>query len=258
MFGFLSGPAAYVGKPFRTLLSAAGAKKLGEAVEAAGAGGETEATFDALHRNGSVFPLACSFGPSAGLAERKGRVAVRLKALNDSMGLITIDEGGVIVNANSFISSIFGYTVAELTGSNISTLMPRPYSAFHSAYLSAFARSRRSRILGDERGRTVAGRHKNGRVFQMHLEVQEILDADTTARARLFSGRITLAASSDSDRRCVQLRLDHDGQARRTADAHLASPSPVAGGGGTGGPAAAPPRPPRRRCCGCRPTWGWC
>lgn len=66
-----------------------------------------------------------------------------------------------------------------------------------------------AKVLGDAKGRTVSGLHKDGRVFNLRLEVQEMKDEGQTKR--LFSGRITLDASDILDRRCCKLKMSDDG-----------------------------------------------
>ena len=172
MFGYAS--TAIQGGHFRSIITASGAAALPEVLAAARTA-DVERTFEAKHKNGSFFPISCAF-----TAEKTGQngVIVRIIALNDNLGMITIDEHGLIQSANSFISHIFGWRTEELVTMNISQLMPRPYSRFHAAYLSNYRRSGTGKVVGDARGRIVSGLHRDGRVFRMRLEVHEMRDEE--------------------------------------------------------------------------------
>lgn len=92
---------------------------------------------------------------------------------------------------------------------NISQLMPKPYSRFHSRYLAAFRRVGRGRVMDNLVGRTVTGMHKDGFLLKIHLVVTEVPpeDRDPTHRGtRLFCGRVSLPASTDVDKACVEAR----------------------------------------------------
>lgn len=52
----------------------------------------------------------------------------------------------------------------------------RPYSRFHASYLKRFREGGGGRVVGDNRGRMVSARHKDGRIFQIRLEVHEITE----------------------------------------------------------------------------------
>jgi two-component system sensor kinase FixL len=91
-------------------------------------------------------------------------------------GLIIIDEAGRIEMFNPSAEKIFGYDAAEVTGKNISVLMPEPYRSEHDSYLSAYAHTRKARIIGI--GREVVGRRKDGSVFPMEISVGEVVSPE--------------------------------------------------------------------------------
>lgn len=99
-------------------------------------------------------------------------------------GLITINDCGIIQNYNRACEKIFGYSASEVLGKNIKMLMPEHYSSKHDAYLDAYKKTGKKKIIGISRD--VEGKKKDGTTFPLELSVSEIiLDGK-----RIFSGII--------------------------------------------------------------------
>jgi PAS domain S-box-containing protein len=110
----------------------------------------------------------------------------RLKVILDSLtvGVITIDERGRILEFSAAAGSIFGYRTAEVLGKNIKMLMPDAVAAQHDGYLQAYRDTGEAKIIGI--GREVIGRRKDGSEFPLELGVSEIRFGDQ----RAFSGLV--------------------------------------------------------------------
>ena len=93
-------------------------------------------------------------------------------------GIITIDTRGLIEMINPAACLLFGYSSAEVTGKNISLLMPKPHSDRHDQYLARYQKTGDPHIIGI--GREVQGLKKNGSVFPFRLALSEVQ----------FSGRV--------------------------------------------------------------------
>ncbi|NHQ86028.1 EAL domain-containing protein [Iodobacter sp. HSC-16F04] len=99
--------------------------------------------------------------------------ALHTQTILDNMAdaVITINQRGIIESFNQAASAIFGYSHAEITGKNISLLMPEPHRSHHDSYLQNY-QSSEARIIGVPR--EVEGLRKNGQLFPMSLSVSKI------------------------------------------------------------------------------------
>lgn len=87
-------------------------------------------------------------------------------------GIITIDNRGKIESLNPSALKIFGYKEEELTGKNISVLMPEPNKSRHDGYLLHYQYTGERKIIG--KGREVKGLRKDGTQFPFRLAVSEV------------------------------------------------------------------------------------
>ncbi len=99
-------------------------------------------------------------------------------------GIITIDEYGIIEQINPSALALFGYEREEVTGQNVSMLMPMPDKARHDQYIANYRNTGERRIIG--LGREVLGQRKDGATFPFRLGVSEVKFSDR----RIFTGFI--------------------------------------------------------------------
>lgn len=110
----------------------------------------------------------------------------RLESIFDSLadGLIVINKEGIVEDFNPSALRLFGYTKKELSGMNVSTLIPKSRGFEHDGYIESYLKTGRIEIVGT--GREVLCYHKNGSTFHAHLSVAEF----TAGGNKLFTGII--------------------------------------------------------------------
>lgn len=108
----------------------------------------------------------------------------RLRAVVDTAtdGIIVIDHRGIIDSFNVAAERLFGYKAADVTGKNVSMLMPSPDREQHDGYLARYLAGGEPRIIGI--GREVVAQRKDGTLFPMDLAVS----AMQVGSRRMFTG----------------------------------------------------------------------
>jgi PAS domain S-box-containing protein len=98
----------------------------------------------------------------------------RTKVISDNVldAIITINVQATIVACNAACERIFGWTVPEMVGQNVSMLMHEPFKSEHDGYISRYVQGGPPNILGS--GREATAVRKDGRIFPIELGVTEI------------------------------------------------------------------------------------
>jgi len=81
--------------------------------------------------------------------------------------MIMVDSAGVISFANASVATAFGYSLGELIGCNIETLIPERFRHRHAGYRKGFHSEPSSRAMGA--GRDLFGRRKDGSEFPVEV-----------------------------------------------------------------------------------------
>jgi PAS domain S-box-containing protein len=127
------------------------------------------------------------------LDERAERIRAILAAAPQA--IITIGERGTIESFNPAAERIFGYTLAEVIGSNVSLLMPSPHREQHDRSLARFLETGEAGAIG--RRREIEARRKDGTTFPLEIAVAE-------ARAGGKRSFIGFAADLTDDKRAEE------------------------------------------------------
>lgn len=98
----------------------------------------------------------------------------QFKAIFESAvdAIIIIDQRGIIQIANPATSRLFGYSIDEMEGHNISQLMDSPDREQHDGFIKRYLDTKEAHIIG--KGREVSAKHKKGYSFPIMLAVSEI------------------------------------------------------------------------------------
>jgi PAS domain S-box-containing protein len=130
------------------------------------------------------------------LAEEKFRLV--LDAAPNAM--IMVDSAGVISFANAPAATVFGYSLSELIGRPIETLIPERFHDRHAGYRKGFLSEPSNRAMGA--GRDLFGRRKDGSEFPVEVGLNPI---------RTTEGLFVLASVIDITAR-KQAELEHQRQ----------------------------------------------
>ena len=150
------------------------------------------------------------------LGEREAHLRSILDTVPDAM--VVIDEHGIMQSFSAAAERLFGWRAEEVTGRNVSVLMPHPYRDAHDSYLTRYLTTGERRIIGI--GRVVVGERKDGSTFPMELSVGEM----QSRAERYFTGFIRdLSEAQATERRLQDLQAELVHVSRLTALGEMAS-----------------------------------
>jgi two-component system sensor kinase FixL len=90
--------------------------------------------------------------------------------------VVLIDHAGRIIAINRAGERLFGWQPGELTGRNVSELMPEPWRSRHDGFLKRYLDTGVSTIIGT--GRELQAQRRDGSVFAAHLSVGRVEGMD--------------------------------------------------------------------------------
>lgn len=145
---------------------------------------------------------------------------VQLQALLHAApdAIITIDDRGRMLSMNPATEELFGYRRSEMTGRNVSMLMPSPDSERHDDYLRHYLETGEARIIGI--GREITARRKNGDTFPARLSVSEF----EANGSRYFTGMLhDITARIEAEEKQRAMFAEHTHASRVVALGEMAS-----------------------------------
>ena len=92
-------------------------------------------------------------------------------------GIITTDEKGGILSFNTAAEKIFGYSVIEVIGKNVTLLMPSHLAAHHGDYMGRYISGGAAKVIG--MGRELIAKHKDGSTFLADFSISDFRHGDS-------------------------------------------------------------------------------
>jgi hypothetical protein len=115
---------------------------------------------------------------------RKSKEQYRAITQSANDAIISISSEGIVVEWNHGAEKAFGYTEAEITGKNLSLIMPHRHIEQHQQGIHRVANGGEHHVLG--KTAELQGLHKNGHEFPVELSLSEW----ETASGKFFTGII--------------------------------------------------------------------
>jgi PAS domain S-box-containing protein len=136
-------------------------------------------------------------------ALRKSEATTRSLFENAGQGIVTVNSGGLIVNANAMAQRLFGYGADELIGMTVDALLPENARQRHGRHREAFVREPHARPMGQ--GLELVGQRRDGSEFPVEISLSYVAEgydrvlsiafiSDITARQRASREREELIA----------------------------------------------------------------
>src|SRR5213082_2501294 len=107
---------------------------------------------------------------------KRGEEKFRLVLDAAPNAMIMVDSAGVISFANAPAATVFGYSLSELIGCHVETLIPERFRDQHGGYRKGFHSQPSSRAMGA--GRDLFGRRKDGSEFPVEVGLNPIRTAE--------------------------------------------------------------------------------
>src|SRR5213594_3481993 len=134
-------------------------------------------------------------GSCIGITERKlAEEKFRLVIDAAPNAMIMVDSAGVISLANAPAATVFGYSLSELIGRHIETLIPERFRDRHVGYRDGFLSEPSTRAMGA--GRDLFGRRKDGSEFPVEVGLNPI---HTTEGLFVLASVIDITARKEAE-----------------------------------------------------------
>lgn len=132
----------------------------------------------------------------ASLKQKRDQQRLEVLFQNSTIGILVVDQVGVITLINSFAEKQFGYNAGEVLGKKIEILIPHHLSAKHTHHREDFLKKPQSRPMGI--GLDLKGLKKDGTQFPVEISLSRF-DSDGGYSVVAFINDITLRKQHEED-----------------------------------------------------------
>jgi PAS domain S-box-containing protein len=130
---------------------------------------------------------------------------VRTLFENASQGILLVDEAGRLIDANSTLGSLFGYSREELIGATVETLLPENLRTRHLEHRTGYASNPVARAMGS--GMDLVGRRKDGSEFPIEISLSSVAKQNSM-QTLAFVSDITVRKENDQIREALIGKLE--------------------------------------------------
>jgi PAS domain S-box-containing protein len=123
-----------------------------------------------------------------------------------TIGIITVDAGGIIILANPYSLFQFGYEKEEVLGQRVEILIPTKFAAHHDKLRDGFTRHPQSRSMGV--GLDLFARRKDGSEFPVEISLSNY-EINTKIYVIAFVIDITIRKINEQSIKTQQLEKEH-------------------------------------------------
>ena len=137
-------------------------------------------------------------------------------------GILVVDSGGAIRDANPAAETIFGYAREELIGRGVDLLVPERVRPYHAGHREGYSAEPRSRPMGI--GMELSARRRDGSEFPVEISLSPVQQGDerlviatvrdVTQRRRLRDFGAGALQAAEAERKRIAREL-HDDTAQR-------------------------------------------
>eukprot|EP01094_Clydonella_sp_ATCC50884_P023075 TRINITY_DN543_c0_g1_i1.p1 TRINITY_DN543_c0_g1~~TRINITY_DN543_c0_g1_i1.p1 ORF type:complete len:1398 (-),score=629.24 TRINITY_DN543_c0_g1_i1:161-4354(-) len=143
-----------------------------------------------------------------------------------SHAVVTADTNGQVKDANKSFLSLLGYSIAEVTGKNVTMFMPKVLRPSHASYIEHYLRTGEKRLIG--KPRKVKAVHKDG----SYIAVLLCLDEYFEGKDRFFVANFCVndseqARAGFSGLTAKEMEFDDDDEDESGSDRSASSSSTV-------------------------------
>lgn len=126
---------------------------------------------------------------------------------NAGQGILTVDQTGLITDANAMAQGLFGYNRTELIGAPVEMLLPENLHIQHVAHRSSFPSNPHSRPKGQ--GMDLMAHRKDGSDFPVQISLSFVAEHPSGGLAMAFISDISARKQAHREKESMIAKLEY-------------------------------------------------